>query len=103
MPVKKYKCKNVAGGCEHAFTKDIIEIAEGVDFECPSKLKGCEAVEITGKTEAGPGWPMWRKAAVAVGAIAILGGGAAALMHKSPDPDAANQMLTDIFGPGLKK
>jgi hypothetical protein len=103
MPVKKYKCKNVAGGCEHAFTKDIIEIEEGVDFECPSKLSGCGAEEITGKKEVGPGWPMWKKAAVAVGAVAVLGGGTAALMHKTPCPDCADQMLTDIFGPGLKK
>src|SRR5882724_3803776 len=103
MPVKKYKCKNVAGGCEHAFTKDIIEIAEGVDFECPGKLSGCGAEEITGKKEAGPAWPMWKKAAVAAGAIAVLGVGTAALMHKSPCPECADQMLTDIFGPGLKK
>ena len=101
MPVKKYKCKNVAGGCEFAFTKDIIEIAEGADFECPSKLKACEAEEITGKPETGPGWPTWKKAAVGVGAVAILGVGAATLIPKSPQPDLANQMLTDYF-PGLK-
>jgi len=101
MPVKKYKCKNVAGGCEHAFTKDIIEIEEGVDFECPSKLSSCGAEEITGKPEAGPAWPAWKKAAVVGGALAVLGVGTAALMHKSEDPDAANQMLTDYF-PGLK-
>ncbi len=27
MPIRRYKCKNVAGGCEHAFVKDIIEVA----------------------------------------------------------------------------
>jgi len=56
-----------------------------------------------GKKEAGPAWPMWKKAAVAAGAIAVLGVGTAALMHKSPCPECADQMLTDIFGPGLKK
>lgn len=102
MPSRKYKCKNVAGGCEHAFTKDIIEIEEGVEFECPSKLKACEAEEITNVKQAGPGWPVWKKAAVAVVVVGVLGGGTALLMHKTPDPDAANQMLTDFF-PGLKK
>ena len=45
MPIKKYQCKNVAGGCENAITHGIIEV-EGTEFECPGKLAGCEAKEI---------------------------------------------------------
>jgi|GraSoiStandDraft_32_1057276.scaffolds.fasta_scaffold932015_1 hypothetical protein len=102
MPSRKYKCTNVAGGCEHAFTKELIELEEGAEFECPSKLSGCSAQEITGKSEKGPGWPVWKKAAVAAGVVAALGVGATTLIPKTPDPDAANQMLSDFF-PGLKK
>src|SRR5262249_10054231 len=60
VPSRKYKCTNVAGGCEHAFTKELIEIEEGVEFECPNKLSACGAQEITGKAEKGPGWPLWK-------------------------------------------
>ena len=103
MPSRKYKCTNVAGGCEHAFTKEVIEVEEGVEFECPHKLSGCGAVEVTNKkAETGPGWPVWKKGAVAAGVVVVLGAGAAMMIPKTPDPVAANEMLSDFF-PGLKK
>jgi hypothetical protein len=102
VPSRKYKCTNVAGGCEHAFTKELIEIEEGVEFECPSKLSGCGAKEITKETQSGPGWPLWKKGAVAAGVVFVLGAGTTMLIPKTPDPELANQMLTDFF-PGLKK
>lgn len=101
MPSRKYKCKNVAGGCEFAFTKGIIEIEEGVEFECPSKLSGCGAEEITGKKDPAPAWPLWKKVAIPGAAVVILGVGVAVFMRPTPNPDLANQRLTEFF-PGLK-
>ncbi len=99
MPIQKYQCKNVAGGCENAITHGIIEVEEGTEFECPGKLAGCEAKEI--EVEVKPPVP-WKKIAMGAGAVAVLGAGVAMFVHKTPDRDAADQMLTDTF-PGLRQ
>ncbi len=83
MPIRRYKCKNVAGGCEHAFVKDIFEVADGVEFECPGNLASCEVEEVTGK-ERGSGSPLWKKVALVGGLIAVMGVGAAMFVRREP-------------------
>lgn len=103
MAVKKYKCTNFAN-CDKALTKEVIEIEDGEEFSCPANEPECQKKFLQpaaggGGSTGGGGVP--KAAIIGVAAVVLIGALLYFLWPASPNPDAANAMITDFF-PRLK-
>jgi len=94
MPVVKYRCTNIAGGCMKALEREVIEIEEGQEPVCPNSDCGwkLEAVPQGGHI------PKWVYAAV-VTALVVIGLTAWLAFPSAvkPNPAAADKMLSDFY------
>ena len=93
MPSKKYRCTNFAV-CDKALSKEIIEIPEGGEPDCENADCRKYLVEIQ---ESGHAKGLVRKAGTAVAALAVLGVAGYFFWPSSPNPAAADTMLTEFF------
>jgi len=107
MAVKKYKCTNFAN-CDKALTKEVIEIEDGEDFSCPANESECQKKYLQpasggggGGSTGGGGGGIPKVAIIGVAAVVVIGALLYFVWPASPDPDAANAMITDFF-PRLK-
>jgi hypothetical protein len=95
MP-SKFKCTNF-GACERADSKAIIEAnADGAIPTCPSCSR-----DLTRVPDGGGKGPNKLVIGLVAG-LAVVGLAAYLLMPTAPDPQKADQMLTDFF-PSLPK
>lgn len=69
--VRYGQCNNI-GNCPKANAKEIIEIPLGEDFVCPN---GCGPL-----TEVSPDDSSWKKIALAIGAVIVVGGAISAIL-----------------------
>jgi hypothetical protein len=94
MPVVKYRCTNLAGGCIKALVREVIEISEGQEAICPNSDCGWKLEAIS----LGVRFPKWIYAAAAA-VIVVIGLSIWVAMPSpiKPKPDAAQKMLSDFY------
>jgi hypothetical protein len=93
MPSKKYRCTNFAA-CDRALSKEIIEIPEGGEPDCENADCRKYLVEIQ---EGARSKGLAKKVGLAVAGLAVIGGLGFFLWPSSPNPEAADTMLTEYF------
>lgn len=74
MAAKTYRCTNFAN-CDKALTKDLIEIADGEEFSCPSGEPECQKkyLQLAGGGGGGAKGGPPKMAIVGVAAVLVLG------------------------------
>jgi osmotically-inducible protein OsmY len=78
MPVVKYRCTNIAGGCDIATKREVVEIEEGQEAVCPNKDCDWPLEPVPP-----PRPPKW---IIPVVALLCIAGLAAWLLTRSPKP-----------------